>query len=255
MTMRVASLLLVVLLTPCAARAQGSIRGCVTEKGWGPLSGVSVVLTGPGGERRATSDSKGCYALLDVPSGEYTIAALLAGFESVGPDGGVIFDPRISVAEGAHLTRDFLMTAVIAQVNVAVPAGGLRGLYDAADVVVRLRTASSTKPARHRVTRHTGVVAEWFKWTGALPPANGTLDFRQEEFIAHDSPVYPVGQDLVLFLRYRDGDLYRVCYEYGAFLLEGGRVQGSDPFGELKLASMTVEDFLAELRAIAKVRR
>jgi hypothetical protein len=62
--------------------ANGAISGTITDTQGGVLAGVVISATSPDapGERRATSDSRGQYRLLELPPGEYTLVADLAGF-------------------------------------------------------------------------------------------------------------------------------------------------------------------------------
>ena len=78
--------LLVCLAVPLPAGAQtsteGSIRGVIRDQQGAVLAGVTVTATSPTalGLHTVTSDSTGLYRLVNLPPGEYTIAATMDGF-------------------------------------------------------------------------------------------------------------------------------------------------------------------------------
>jgi len=64
------------------ARAQsvGSIRGTVTDPSAAVVPGATVVASGNGITRTATSDGQGRYTLPNMPAGKYSIRADANGF-------------------------------------------------------------------------------------------------------------------------------------------------------------------------------
>ncbi len=90
------AVLVVCLLLPSVAQAQttvnGTIRGIVTDEQGGVLPGVAVTATSPtvAGVFTATSDDTGFYRLIDLPPGEYLLAAELMGFAKLERPGVVV---------------------------------------------------------------------------------------------------------------------------------------------------------------------
>src|ERR1035438_1234214 len=64
------------------ARAQnvGSLRGTVTDPSAAVVPGATVVATGNGVTRTATSDGQGRYTLPNMPPGKYSVRADASGF-------------------------------------------------------------------------------------------------------------------------------------------------------------------------------
>jgi len=87
--MRVSIALCCLLLIAPLARAQttaaGSIRGMVVDEQGAAIPGVRITATSPTvpGAFAATSGIDGQYRLVDLPPGDYTVVAELAGFASV----------------------------------------------------------------------------------------------------------------------------------------------------------------------------
>lgn len=105
---RIASLLLTLVVgAPLAAQttASGGIRGVANDEHGGALPGVTVSVTSPTvpGVYTATTDRDGRYRLADLPPGDYTIVAELAGFSR-------FVRTPVVVRSGLHLEVDFVMT-------------------------------------------------------------------------------------------------------------------------------------------------
>jgi outer membrane receptor protein involved in Fe transport len=103
-----AGALVIWLVAHGAAMAQtsvnGSIRGLITDEQGAVLPGVTVVATSPtvAGSFLAVSDSAGLYRLIDLPPGEYTLAAELSGFSKLERRG-------VLVRAGLNLALDIVM--------------------------------------------------------------------------------------------------------------------------------------------------
>ena len=67
------------------AQTEGSIRGYVRDEQGGALPGVTMTVTSAdvAKPRVAVSDQEGYYRLLNVPPGDYTVTAELAGFSKI----------------------------------------------------------------------------------------------------------------------------------------------------------------------------
>ncbi|HEY3122036.1 MAG TPA: TonB-dependent receptor [Vicinamibacteria bacterium] len=108
MKRRVALVCLAVLGSVPAVLAQiaieGSLRGYVKDEQGAPMPGVSLTATSPTvpGTRTAVSDRQGYYRLLDLPPGDYTVSAELAGFARVKRTG-------IAIRTGLNLALDIVM--------------------------------------------------------------------------------------------------------------------------------------------------
>ena len=75
----------VVLSWPASAVAQstGAIEGAVVDANGNPLPGVVVTVTGPGVREERVTGSDGSYAVADLAAGDYIVAAILPGFDTV----------------------------------------------------------------------------------------------------------------------------------------------------------------------------
>ena len=62
--------------------ADGAVRGYMRDEQGAAVPGVTIVASSPtvGGTRETVSDPEGFYRLTNLPPGEYTISAELAGF-------------------------------------------------------------------------------------------------------------------------------------------------------------------------------
>lgn len=104
-----------------AAQAQivseGSIRGVVRDQQGAVLPGVTVTATSPtvAGTRTAVSDAEGAYRLIDLPPGEYTLAAELQGFSRFARSGVV-------VRAGLNLSVDITLSVGALSETVMVEA-------------------------------------------------------------------------------------------------------------------------------------
>jgi Carboxypeptidase regulatory-like domain/TonB dependent receptor-like, beta-barrel len=104
--------LFVLLLSLCVASTgwaqasgDGTIRGIVKDSQGGVLPGVTMTATSPSLPKAviAVSTSDGSYRLLNLPPGEYTITADLAGFAKQAR-------PGVVVRSGLNLAVDVVMT-------------------------------------------------------------------------------------------------------------------------------------------------
>ena len=82
-----------VLLSPLAARAQGSIAGSVKDPSGAVLPGVTVEASSDAlieKTRTAVTDSSGNYRIVDLPPGTYSVTFTLTGFKTVRREGILI---------------------------------------------------------------------------------------------------------------------------------------------------------------------
>ncbi|WP_454728220.1 MSCRAMM family protein [Cellulosimicrobium protaetiae] len=96
-------------------RRPGSVGGTVLDAGGTPVAGVTVVVSGPGGDTALTTDADGVYATGALPAGAYTVTLAV-------PDGyaaGVTERSTTITAAGENrLDQDFLVVAVPASQTV-----------------------------------------------------------------------------------------------------------------------------------------
>src|SRR5689334_20545709 len=90
LSLRSAASLLVILLLPTAAFAQGAITGVVRDASGAVLPGVTVEAASSvliEKVRSVLSDSTGQYRIVDLRPGNYTVTFTLPGFTTVKRDG------------------------------------------------------------------------------------------------------------------------------------------------------------------------
>ncbi len=96
------TVLLIVVMVPAMALAQGTITGTVTDGNTGDaLPGANVVVDGQafGG----ASDLSGSYVIEGIPTGNYTVTATMIGYETVSMSA--------QVATGIATTLNFALTS------------------------------------------------------------------------------------------------------------------------------------------------
>src|SRR5262245_28529948 len=107
---RSAAVLVVLLLSPAAALAQGAITGVVKDVSGAVLPGVTVEASSPvliEKVRSVTTDATGQYRVVDLRPGGYSVTFTLPGFKTIKRD-------------GIELTGTFVAT-----VNADLSVGGL----------------------------------------------------------------------------------------------------------------------------------
>src|SRR5262245_21983950 len=111
LTGRSAAAMLVLLLLPAAAQAQGAITGVVKDASGAVLPGVTVEAASPAlieKVRSVVSDATGQYRIVDLRPGSYSLTFTLTGF-------------NIVKREGIELSGDFVAT-----VNADLRVGGVQ---------------------------------------------------------------------------------------------------------------------------------
>ncbi|MFJ2551834.1 collagen binding domain-containing protein [Microbacterium sp. NPDC087591] len=89
----------------------GSFDGVVRDAGGGPISGVVVEVSGPGGTQRLTTDADGSYGLGALPPGTYTLTVVApTGTTVVGAATRTVL---ITAAGEAITDQDFTLSAVV----------------------------------------------------------------------------------------------------------------------------------------------
>ncbi len=78
-----------------------------TEPGESPISGVTIILEGPGGTRTTTTNNEGYYEFLDLDPGTYTVkeiqpTAFLDGKDKQGTLGGTVINLGDVIAQGPN---------------------------------------------------------------------------------------------------------------------------------------------------------
>ena len=102
--MRAAALAALCVAAALPAWAQtdlGTIKGYIVDQSGGALPGVTVTVSSPAllGVRTATTDAEGFYRVVNLPPGDYVLAAELAGFSKN-------VRPAITMRAGLNLTID-----------------------------------------------------------------------------------------------------------------------------------------------------
>ncbi len=89
----------------------GSFDGVVRDAGGGPVSGVVVEVSGPGGTQQLTTDADGSYGLGALPPGTYTLTVVApAGTTVVGAATRTVV---ITAVGEAIADQDFTLSAVV----------------------------------------------------------------------------------------------------------------------------------------------
>ena len=216
--------------------SNGSISGQVRDHTGGTLPGVTVVLAGPGLERRVVTDSTGTY-FVEGPPAVYSLTATLAGFES--------FDLRgITLEAGRHV--DLPITLQLGCITPDLPVdSGLAATLKEADAVLLFRVASSAPPAYRRfghfcgtAYEYTATVIESIKDIDPAAPMTVT-------FVVLEDPQFEVGAEyLALFAWEPSGQRF---YVYSPSYV--ARIVGREvPCGATSLPCGTVVDVVETLR-------
>ena len=130
----------------------GSVSGQVRDHTGGALPGVTVVLAGPGLERRVVTDSTGTY-FVEGPPAVYSLTASLPGFDS--------FEVRgITVEAGRHVDLPITLQLGCITPDLYVDRG-LAAAVKEADAVLLFRVASSAPPAYRRLGHFCGIAYEY----------------------------------------------------------------------------------------------
>ena len=206
--------------SPAQAQDTSTFAGCITDKVGQPLPGVTVDVGANGAHRIVVSNSRGCYAVQDLPAGSYNVFARLPGFVSVTREG-------LHVQPGRSQAVDFQMRVAPICECVSWFQWTLASLWEHADAVVRLRITGhdSTDP---EVTHQASVLSVW-KGSPAVI-AGKTLTFRRRIEPAESEP-YAVGQEFVIFLEWspQQQAFIRMSNDglVAAFGIENRRIHGS----------------------------
>lgn len=98
--------------------SHGAVTGAVTDPTGAVIPGAVVTITGPSGfKRTVNSDSKGVYAVNELPPGTYDISVAAPGFQTFQA-------PGVTVAAGNAVPLDALLGAGGEKQVVSVTAGG-----------------------------------------------------------------------------------------------------------------------------------
>jgi Carboxypeptidase regulatory-like domain len=229
------------------AAAQGTIKGCVTDKGGGVIPGVEVVASSSGAREKVVTASSGCYELRSLPTGTYSVTAALAGFVTGQREG-------VKVVTGQTIDHvDFaLCVGGLVEIHWIVP-GGLNEAWRQADVVADVRIVA-TGPVHSECPRddfeHTAAVIEIFKG-GGNERIGPTLTFVQQNWVSERTP-YRVGQEMIVFLTRTQQGFSRLAGPFYVFLVKGDEIVSFH--SPVNTDGMTPADFMSKLRALAKGR-
>ena len=244
-TVATAILLACLVAGSFAQQGRGGISGRVTDRQGSVLPGATVVASGGEQEAKAISDGEGRYRVSGLTTGTYSVTASLAGFVTAARKG-------VTVTDGQTETSvDFsLCLAPLYEIDWVMPGNTLAEVWDASDVVVRLRIGR-TRPVRSECPTpnvvHTATVREVLK--GADLHTNASLTFIQDIWHREPAP-YPVGQDLVVFLTSTPEGFVRAAGPHFAFALKGDQAVNINPE-----RSMSRADLFARLHALARGER
>src|ERR1051325_364723 len=94
----------------CAAWAQPSLRGTVTDPSGAAVPGATIQLRGPGGERRVRTGNTGDYAFPALATGRYQVNIQARGFAAVQKkdlviDRPLVFDAHLAIQTRTHVVN------------------------------------------------------------------------------------------------------------------------------------------------------
>jgi len=98
------------VLCTAAVRAQGSLRGTVTDPSGAAVPNATVALEGPAGARHARTDRAGAYSFSQLAGGRYSLHVTARGFAAV----------RRSLAIGSATVCDIHLTILTARESIRV---------------------------------------------------------------------------------------------------------------------------------------
>ena len=98
-----------------AAQPSGGIEGAVVDANGNPLPGVVVTVIGPGVREERVSGADGSYAVANLAAGDYVVAAVLPGFETVELPVSVETDATETVPIVLQIARLLETVSVVAE--------------------------------------------------------------------------------------------------------------------------------------------
>lgn len=81
-------------------QTRGSIKGTVTDPGGAVVSGATVRVSGPTGEKTATTGTDGTYEVTNLPPGSYNVRIEQTGFKSIVASNQTVFVGRATILDG-----------------------------------------------------------------------------------------------------------------------------------------------------------
>lgn len=246
-----ALLMLIVVSSVAGASAQttedtATVSGCVTDTAGYPLPDVPVDLSGNGKHRIVRTNAAGCYEVAGLPRGSYAVFVTLQGFLSNTHD-------PLNLESGQSENVSFQMRVAPICECITVPRT-LSGLWNEADVVVRLRITGH-KPGPTWSSQHIARLLTIWKRDPTLGAPSATVVFSQFRRVGEIEP-FAIGQDFVMFLdrALTEGAFNLVSGGDGdgtnaALAIEDGRIR-SAPIAHY--VGMDVSQLVAELEGLSR---
>jgi hypothetical protein len=202
------------------------------------VPGATITVWGPEPQKRVVTDDRGCYEISDLSPRAYTVTAILIGF---------CHSKRNDVVVTSSEATRVNLTLRVGAIEGAPPPDNLREMWDYADVAVHGRITAGPGP---RSPRYTATVLDVFRWYPTERPDSSEITFSQ----MRPGAPYLVGDEVVVFLRDAGASMMQPFDGQAGFVIRDG---GVHPINKALAAldGITVEDFLAKLRALANEDR
>lgn len=222
--------------SPSAPRLGGTVSDAIGLA----LPGVTVVVRAADRELTAVTNSAGRYEFTELPVGKCILTARLAGFRD--------YRREIELKPEERMTLDFnLCIGGMQEIDWMAPPEELAALLRTVNVVAYVRILANAGRAGECEADAAMLTARVLELVKPGEIGDGTLTFWQELWAEERAP-YPVGTELVVFLKTWKGRYVRAYGPLVVFPVADGKLQPSKFLVYRSSVGMPVQSFLAQLR-------